>query len=62
MHLIAAAGCPSVVLFSRQSDPALCGQRGARVTLLRPPELARLPAVDVLAAVDRTAGSAFAPA
>ena len=28
MHLIAAAGCPSVVLFSRDSDPALCAPRG----------------------------------
>lgn len=61
MHLIAAAGCPSVVLFSGESDPALCGQRGARVTLLRPPELGRLPAAEVLVAVGVLAGSAFPP-
>lgn len=35
MHLIATAGAPSVVLFSHASDPALCGQRGADVTILR---------------------------
>lgn len=27
MHVIAAAGCPSVVLFSGESDPALCAPR-----------------------------------
>jgi len=35
MHLIATAGTPSVVLFSHASDPDLCGQRGADVTILR---------------------------
>jgi len=39
MHLIAATGCPSVVLFSDESDPALCAPRGpggaASVTVLR---------------------------
>lgn len=39
MHLAAAAGCPSVVLYSHESDPALCGQRGARVTWIRRPSL-----------------------
>jgi len=28
MHLITAAGCPGVVLFSHASDPARCAQRG----------------------------------
>lgn len=42
MHLIAAAGCPSVVLYSHASDPALCGQRGAKVTILRRPDLAEM--------------------
>lgn len=27
MHIVAAAGCPSVVLFSHESDPALCAPR-----------------------------------
>ena len=44
MHLAAAAGCRSVVLFSEESDPALCAPRGP-VTILRRPDLADL-AVD----------------
>lgn len=35
MHLIAAAGCPSVVLFSSASNPDLCAPRGDHVTVLR---------------------------
>lgn len=46
MHLIAAAGCPSVVLFSHESDPSLCAPRG-RVTVLRQPSLAELPTAEV---------------
>ena len=37
MHVIAAAGCPSVVLFSNDSDPALCAPRGPHVSVLRRP-------------------------
>jgi ADP-heptose:LPS heptosyltransferase len=43
MHLIAAAGCRAVVLFSAASDPALCAPRGTRVTVLRRPDLSDLP-------------------
>ena len=50
MHLIAAAGCPSIVLFSRDSDPALCGPRGACVRVLCRPDLAALEVGTVLAA------------
>ncbi|HEX5325418.1 MAG TPA: glycosyltransferase family 9 protein [Acetobacteraceae bacterium] len=50
MHLIAAAGCPSVVLFSAASEPALCAPRGAAVAVLRRPALAALPVAEVLAA------------
>jgi hypothetical protein len=50
MHLIAAAGCPAVVLFSAASDPALCGQRG-RVAILRRDDLADLALEPVLAAL-----------
>jgi len=39
MHLIAAMGCASVVLYSQASDPALCGQRGPQVTYIRKPQL-----------------------
>jgi ADP-heptose:LPS heptosyltransferase len=51
MHLAAAAGCPSVVLYSHESDPALCGQRGARVTYIRRPSLNDVGVDEVLEAV-----------
>jgi ADP-heptose:LPS heptosyltransferase len=47
MHLIAVAGCPSVVLYSAESDPALCAPRGARVVILRRPSLEQLTSGDV---------------
>ncbi len=50
MHLIAAAGCPSLVLFSDASDPALCAPRGRCVSVLRRPSLAALGPEEVLAA------------
>ncbi len=46
MHLAAAVGCPCVVLFSADSDPALTAPRGPGGTLaavLRVPDLADLP-------------------
>jgi ADP-heptose:LPS heptosyltransferase len=43
MQLFAAAGCPVLVLFSDQSDPALCAPRGPRVRVLRQAALADLP-------------------
>jgi ADP-heptose:LPS heptosyltransferase len=48
MHLIATAGCRSVVLFSHDSDPALCAPRGPDVTVLRRPDLAALAPQEVL--------------
>jgi ADP-heptose:LPS heptosyltransferase len=48
MHLIATAGCRSVVLFSRDSDPALCAPRGRDVTVLRRPNLAALAPAEVV--------------
>jgi ADP-heptose:LPS heptosyltransferase len=57
MHLIAAAECPSIILFSRDSDPALCAPRGASVRVLRRPDLG---ALDVSTVVD--AAVAAAPA
>lgn len=50
MHLIAAAGCPSLVLFGAASDPALCAQRGPRVEILRVPSLPALALEPVFAA------------
>jgi len=54
MHLIAAIGCPSVVLFSADSDPALTAPRGpggAWPTVLRVPDLADLTVERVAAAL-----------
>lgn len=50
MHLVAAAGCRSIVLFSHASDPALCAPRGANVTVLRRQPLSALPVDEVLKA------------
>ncbi len=49
MHLLAAVGCKSVVLYSDESDPALCGQRGRSVKILRRPSLDDLSVDEVLA-------------
>jgi len=57
MHLIAAAGCPSVVLFSDESNPDLCAPRG-RVTILRRPVLADLGEAEASAALIRLLPSA----
>ena len=51
MHLLAVAGAPSVVLFSHDSDPALCAPRGPRVTIRRAPDLADLALETVMDAV-----------
>ncbi|MCC6467504.1 MAG: glycosyltransferase family 9 protein [Alphaproteobacteria bacterium] len=51
MHLIAASDCPSVVLFSAESDPALCAPRGRLVKVLRRDRLADLEAPEVAAAL-----------
>ncbi len=50
MHLTAAVGCPSVVLYSHDSDPALCAQRGPKVSILRRDPLAALEVSEVLEA------------
>jgi ADP-heptose:LPS heptosyltransferase len=50
MHLIAVAGCPSLVLFSHESDPALCAPRGPHVSVLRRSNLDGLEVEEVLAA------------
>lgn len=52
MHLIAVAGCPSVVLFSRESDPVECRPWAPAVTTLQRDDLADLPAAEVVAALD----------
>jgi ADP-heptose:LPS heptosyltransferase len=51
LHLAAAAGAPTSVLFSKASDPALAAPRG-HVTVLQAEDLAGLPVETVLRAVD----------
>ncbi len=51
MHIAAAVGCRSVVLFSNASDPALCAQRGPDVTILHRPSLDGLDVDEVEAAL-----------
>ncbi len=51
MHIAALLGVRSVVLYSHASDPALCGQRGADVTLLRERSAEDIPLAGVLDAV-----------
>ena len=48
MHLIAALGCPSVVLFSSESDPSLAAPRGPAVEIIRRDDLRALPAGAVM--------------
>ena len=52
MHVAAVAGCPTVVLYSAESDPALCAQRGARVKILRRVRLADLGIDEVTGALE----------
>jgi len=49
MHLIAAAGCSTTVLYSAESDPALTAPRGAGVGVLRRDDLAGLGVAEVAA-------------
>jgi ADP-heptose:LPS heptosyltransferase len=53
MHLLATAGCPAVVLFSRDSDPARCKPAGPDVRVLRRPDLASLEVASVMAELPR---------
>jgi ADP-heptose:LPS heptosyltransferase len=39
MHAASASGCKTIVLYSAESDPALCAQRGPDVTILREDDL-----------------------
>jgi ADP-heptose:LPS heptosyltransferase len=51
MHILAAAGAPSTVLFSAASDPALTAPRGVAVTILSRNRLADLTADEVAASL-----------
>jgi ADP-heptose:LPS heptosyltransferase len=50
VHLIAAAGAPTLVLFSKASDPDLCSPRG-HVSVLRAEKLKDIPVAEVARAV-----------
>jgi ADP-heptose:LPS heptosyltransferase len=49
-HLIAAAGAPTLVLFSAESDPLLCAPRGRRVEIIQVDRLEELEVAPVLRA------------
>lgn len=61
LHLIAAAGAPTIALFSDASDPALCAPRG-RVRVLRSPTLSELPVSTVLQAAEDLIAQRKSPA
>ena len=51
IHMTAAAGCPTVVLFSAASDPALTAPRGTDIEVLQRDNLADLSVESVAAAL-----------
>jgi ADP-heptose:LPS heptosyltransferase len=51
MHIIAAAGCPSLVLYSAESDPRKISPRGDWVHLLQRPSLQDVSLEDVIGAL-----------
>jgi len=51
MHIAAISGCPSVVLFSEESDPAITAPRGDDVQILRSEKLADLHVSEVAEAL-----------
>ncbi len=53
MHMITLAGCKSVVLYSHDSNPALCAQRGPKVTILREESLESVTVEAVLKASEK---------
>ena len=60
MHIAASTGCPCLVLFSGDSDPALTAPRGPGGTwpgLLRVPDLAALETAEVLQVLPPTSNS-----
>ncbi len=56
LHLAAAAGAPTIVLFSKASDPALSAPRG-RVAILRAENLEDLPVAQVAQAANSLVAS-----
>jgi ADP-heptose:LPS heptosyltransferase len=56
MHLIATAGCPSITLFSKDSDPAHCAPVGRCTRVLQRPDLADLAVETVLETLPEPVG------
>jgi len=52
MHVAAVSGCPSIVLFSRESDPVLCAPRGTNVITIREQNLGAVSVDRVWRAVE----------
>ncbi|TVR84292.1 MAG: glycosyltransferase family 9 protein [Rhodospirillales bacterium] len=52
MHVSAAAGCPTLVMFSAESDPVRCAPRSPLVTCLQRQTLDQLPVAAVTEALD----------
>jgi len=52
MHVTAVAGCPSIVLFSGDSDPKLCAPRGEQVSILCVPDLTALSEDKVISEIE----------
>jgi ADP-heptose:LPS heptosyltransferase len=48
MHMASAAHCPSVVLFSNESDPKLCAPKGQKTAIFQRTDLNDLSTQDVL--------------
>ena len=51
MHIAAICGCPSMVLFSDESDPSITAPRGPDVLILRREKLRELPVSEVAEAL-----------
>lgn len=51
MHLIAATDCPSMVLFSQASNPAMCAPRGEKAAFLQRDALEQLTVEEVFSAL-----------
>jgi ADP-heptose:LPS heptosyltransferase len=57
-HILAAAGAPTLVLYSRFSDPALSAPRGRRVEVLQRDQLSELTVESVIGALENLQRSA----
>lgn len=51
MHIVTLANCPSVVLYSNDSDPTLCGQKGEKVTYLKEENIQSIAPEEVMDAL-----------